>query len=249
MPTCAPRNGAYFRSRPICAPESRPNKRASEIAEVAVAQRAQEAVRQPERHLAFRQPQVGVERGDVEVRLRIVRIAIRIVVLRGRGVGRRAPDRPSACADAGTAIDSQHEREQEPKRMCHDGLSSGRSSQRLPAYLSCLRGRRRNTPSRGSGTRRPPSDELDRHRSPPRGTFLFTLNFLISMPCTPSPDVTTSLMRSPSVTSMRAGSKANRLRHDVDECGHRVRRRSRGGVLLVRHCCRPQQERRPRRGN
>ena len=69
-----------------------------EIAEVAVAHRPQEAVRQPERQLALRQPQVGVERRDVEVRLRVVRIAIRIVVLDAaaaesttcsRGLGRR----------------------------------------------------------------------------------------------------------------------------------------------------------------
>ena len=51
------------------------------------------------------------------------------------------------------------------------------------------------------------------------------------------------------------------LRHDFDrpwltlrEVGTRTSnrvegRRSRGGVLKVRHCCRPQQERRPRRGN
>ena len=50
-------------------------------------------MRQPKRHLAFRQAQVGVERGDVEVRLRIVRIAIRIVVLRRGGRRRRRQDR------------------------------------------------------------------------------------------------------------------------------------------------------------
>src|SRR6188474_1855017 len=47
--------------------------------------------------------------------------------------------------------------------------------------------------------------------SPPRGIFLSILNFLICRPCTPSPDLTSSLMRSPSVTSTRDGSKLNRV--------------------------------------
>ena len=45
----------------------------------------------------------------------------------------------------------------------------------------------------------------------PRGISLLTLNFLISMPCTPSADRTASLTRSPTVTSISAGSNAKRL--------------------------------------
>ena len=43
-----------------------------------------------------------------------------------------------------------------------------------------------------------------------RGTAFFTLNALISTPCGPSADRTTRRTRSPSLTSITAGSKSNR---------------------------------------
>jgi hypothetical protein len=54
-----------------------------QVAEIALAQGAQEPVRQPEVHLALRHPQVGGQRGHVKVRLRVVGVAVGVVVLRG----------------------------------------------------------------------------------------------------------------------------------------------------------------------
>ena len=60
MPICAPRNRRVFQIEADLRAGIEAEEALGEIAEVAVAQRAQEAMRQAERHLVFRQSQIGV---------------------------------------------------------------------------------------------------------------------------------------------------------------------------------------------
>ena len=90
MPTCTPRISPKRYSRPICAPESRPNRSLGQIAEVAGAERPPEPVRDAERALEPRHAQRRRQVDDREVRLAAIRIAIRIVLGGLRGAAQAA---------------------------------------------------------------------------------------------------------------------------------------------------------------
>ena len=89
----------------------------------------------------------------------------------------------------------------------HITIGSWRFRRRPPGALHCSWPSPQSSVHRISEGAAASGREVDVHRSPPRGISFDTLNFLISNPCRPSPDFTTSRTRSPWTTSTEAANE------------------------------------------